>query len=111
MWTLVTRSAMPSWTVRVFGHLRKAGAAHGSLGLLRNRSPRIGDIVITTLNNAVAVTDTLESLFAKLDLRLNGTDGDLVIDELDQWRNPERTLPGRCVTYNLVVVAQDMSRR
>jgi hypothetical protein len=77
---------------------------------------RIGDIVIATLNNTVTatVTGTLESLFAELDLHLadSAADSDLVINELDQWRNPERTLAGSCTqTFNLVVVAQEMTQR
>ena len=65
---------------------------------------RIGDTVIAT------VTDTLKSLFTDFDLHFAETadaETDLVIDELDQWRNPERTLAGACTqTFNLVVVPQ-----
>jgi hypothetical protein len=62
---------------------------------------------ITTSNTATAtLTDTLESLFAELDL--HSTEGtDLVIDELDQWRNPADSAAGcsfSCQTFNLVVV-------
>jgi hypothetical protein len=73
--------------------------------------------VIATLNNTAAttanITDTLGSLFAELDLHLADAAGtDLVIDETDLWRNPEHTLAGSCTqTFNLVVVAQEMTRR
>jgi hypothetical protein len=70
--------------------------------------------VIATMNNTTAatVTDTLESLFAALDLHSADSASDLVIDELDQWRNPEHTLAGSCAqTFNLVVVAQEMTQR
>ncbi|TCO53669.1 hypothetical protein [Actinocrispum wychmicini] len=66
--------------------------------------------MIATLNNTVTatLTDTLGSLFAELDLQLT-IDSDLVINELDQWRNPEATMAGSCTqTFNLVVVAEEM---
>jgi hypothetical protein len=75
---------------------------------------RIGDIVIATLHTATAtVTDTLETLFSDLHLHLaDAVSTDLVIDELDQWRNPEHTHAGSCTqTFNLVVVAQEMTGR
>jgi hypothetical protein len=71
----------------------------------------IGDIVIATLNNTVTsntatatLADTLEALFAELDLHsAEGTD--LVIDELDRWRNPKDCIAGFSTqTFNLVVV-------
>lgn len=70
--------------------------------------------VITTATTTV--TDTLESLFAELDLHLAGAvaaETDLVIDELDQWRNPEGALARLCeICTNVVVPAQrEMTRR
>jgi hypothetical protein len=77
--------------------------------------------VIATLNNATLnstvatanISDTLGSLFAELDLHLADAAGsDLVIDTLDQWRNPEHTLAGSCTqTFNLVVVARELTQR
>jgi hypothetical protein len=60
-----------------------------------------------TSNTATAtLADTLEALFADLDLSCDeGTD--LVIDEMDQWRNPAESAAGctfSCQTFNLVVV-------
>jgi hypothetical protein len=72
---------------------------------------KIGDIVIATLNNATtaSISNTLGSLFAELDLQL-GTDSDLVIKELDQWRNPDVRMAAPTVqTFNLVVVAEEMN--
>jgi hypothetical protein len=71
---------------------------------------QIGDIVIATLNDTATsntatatLTDTLESLFAELDLHsAEGTD--LVIDELDQWKNPKNCIAGFTQSFNLVVV-------
>lgn len=75
-------------------------------------------MIATVITAATAtVTDSLESLFAELDLHLAdaaAVETDLVIDELDQWRNPEVTLAGSCTqTFNLVVVATqpEMTRR
>ncbi|MEV4320024.1 hypothetical protein [Actinocrispum sp. NPDC049592] len=70
--------------------------------------------MIATLNNTDAtLTDTLGSLFAELDLHLADAAGtDLVIDATDLWRNPEHTLAGSCTqTFNLVVVAREMTQR
>lgn len=50
------------------------------------------------------LTDTIETFFAGLDLRPSGSD--LVIDELDQWRNPVHAVAGYTQTFNLVVVAE-----
>jgi hypothetical protein len=66
--------------------------------------------VIATLNNTAALNtattlaDTLDALFAELDLHSpEGTD--LVIDELDQWKNPKDCIAGFSTqTFNLVVV-------
>ena len=69
--------------------------------------------MIATLNNTATsntatatLTDTLEALFAELDLH-SDEGSDLVIDELDQWKNPENSAAGctfSCQTFNLVVV-------
>lgn len=61
--------------------------------------------MIATLNNTATsntatatLTDTLESLFAELDLHLAGTAAagqtDLVIDQLDQWKNSSQAAAG-----------------
>jgi len=55
------------------------------------------------------VTDALASLFAELHLPTGGAaETDLVIDELDQWKNPGGFRAWWCAqTFNLVVVAQE----
>ncbi|ONI91334.1 hypothetical protein ALI144C_01230 [Actinosynnema sp. ALI-1.44] len=63
--------------------------------------PRLGYIVIATATTSLA--DTIETYFAGMDLRPSATD--LVIDELDQWRNPVHSVAGFTQTFNLVVVA------
>ncbi|ALG09047.1 hypothetical protein [Kibdelosporangium phytohabitans] len=49
------------------------------------------------------LTDTIETFFAGMDLRPSGTD--IVIDQLDQWRNPKHAVAGFTQTFNLVIVA------
>jgi hypothetical protein len=64
--------------------------------------------MIATLNNTATsnvatatLADTLQSLFAELDLHLAGTAAtgqtDLVIDQLDQWKN-SGLFAGDCFT-------------
>jgi hypothetical protein len=64
--------------------------------------------VIATLNNTAAttVTETLEALFAEMDLRVPATEAELVINELDRWRNPDNAVADFCApSFNLVVVS------
>jgi hypothetical protein len=60
--------------------------------------------VTTTATDTPSIIDTLESMFAGLDFRADGSD--LVIDELDRWRNAKDAvarLSGQ--TFNFVAVA------
>jgi hypothetical protein len=69
--------------------------------------------VIATQNNTATLpstlTDTLESLFAELDLHLAGTAAghtDLVIDQHDQWKNSSLVAAGSFTEVTWVCVPE-----
>ena len=75
--------------------------------------------MIATLDNTVSATssviDTLGSLFAELDLHLAGAaataETDLVINELDQWRNPQDSCLAPSLTWGPNLIVQEMTQR